>query len=255
MIEEQLHHLATFEGINHSLEMQHELQAVFTTDEILKYFDNLDPELFRDPEQTFVDPSCGDGALLGEALKRRLMNSIDLSTALETLFGVDINAENVAATKERLLCGQGHLKHIVDKNIVCVDALEYHFRFDGSVTDVDEFEERWQKLFNTYIGENMKKYYYVYKKIAPDGKYYIGKHSTNNLNDGYPGSGNWIESMSILERLQLKTEILEYANSPESLTTLENKYINEHIHKPGNQNLRSGPVFRRRSAFDGLFKK
>ena len=148
MIEKHLHHLATFEGINHSLEDQIELQAMFTTKKILQGLDHLDPELFNDPEQAFVDPSCGDGALLGETLKRRLMNNIDLSTALETLFGVDINAENVAATKERLLCGQEQFRHIVDKNIVCADALEYHFRFDGTLTDAEEHEKMMASLFD-----------------------------------------------------------------------------------------------------------
>jgi hypothetical protein len=37
--------------------------------------------------------------------------------------------DNVKLTQDRLLCGQEHLRHIVEKNIVEADGLEYKYLF------------------------------------------------------------------------------------------------------------------------------
>ena len=107
---------------------------VFTpTEAVQEMFDNhLTQNDFANPEFTFLDNSAGDGQILGEVLIRKVQNGIDFETALSTCFGVELMEDNVILCKERLLCGQEHLRHIVDQNIVCADALKYHYRFDGS---------------------------------------------------------------------------------------------------------------------------
>lgn len=119
-------------GVDRSEQRKRELQEVFTTDKILKDFDKFDQNYFKDPEQPFVDPCCGDGSLLGEALIRKVENGIEFEMALSQLFGCDIEQTNVDATKQRLLCGRTDLQRIVDKNIYCWDALQYHMRWDGT---------------------------------------------------------------------------------------------------------------------------
>lgn len=106
---------------------------VFTpTAEVQRSLDKLPKEVFTDPSKTYLDPSCGDGQFLGEVLIRKVENGIDFEQALSTIYGVDIMQDNVDLCRERLLCGQEHLRPIVEKNIVCADALRYHYRFDGS---------------------------------------------------------------------------------------------------------------------------
>jgi type I restriction-modification system DNA methylase subunit len=114
---------------------------VFTpTPLVQEILDTLDPDTFKNPEHTFLDPTCGDGQFLGEVLIRKVENGISFETALQTIYGVDLMQDNVDLCRERLLCGQEHLRHIVEQNIVCADALRYHYRFDGSdpyETDAD----------------------------------------------------------------------------------------------------------------------
>ncbi len=94
--------------------------------------DEYPKECWADKNIGFIDNNCGTGNILAEIVKRRLLAGLSLEETLNTLRGVDIISENVDLCRERLLCGQEHLRHIVEKNIVCADALRYHYRFDGT---------------------------------------------------------------------------------------------------------------------------
>jgi type I restriction-modification system DNA methylase subunit len=103
---------------------------VFTpTTLVQEILDQLDPQLFKDPNKTFLDPSCGDGQFLGEVLIRKLENGIPFEQALSTIYGIDLMQDNVNLCRERLLCGREDLRHIVERNIVCADALTYDYSF------------------------------------------------------------------------------------------------------------------------------
>ena len=99
--------------------------------EILDKLDQLPYELFTDPTKTFLDPSCGDGQFLAEVLIRKMEAGSTFEQALSTIYGVDLMPDNVKLCQDRLLCGQDHLRPIVEQNIVCCDALVYDYKFDG----------------------------------------------------------------------------------------------------------------------------
>jgi type I restriction-modification system DNA methylase subunit len=103
---------------------------VFTpTPLVQKILDELPIELFNIPTKTFCDPSCGDGQFLGEVLIRKMENGSTFEQALDTIYGVDLMQDNVNLCRERLLCGQEQYRHIVEKNIVCANALTYDYLF------------------------------------------------------------------------------------------------------------------------------
>lgn len=82
--------------------------------------------------------------------------------------------------------------------------------------------------------------HFIYKTIHKNGKYYIGRHSTDNLDDGYIGSGKW--PRSIKDKTSLRREVLEYADNTVSLIKLEGEYLKEHYGKPGCMNRTEDPV-------------
>ena len=107
---------------------------------------NIPINQFQDPTKTFLDNSCGDGQFLGEVLIRKMENGSTFEQALQTIYGVDLMQDNVNLCRERLLCGQKHLQHIVEKNIVCHDALTYDYSFNG--TDLNQDDLTWSRFFS-----------------------------------------------------------------------------------------------------------
>jgi len=135
------------DGVARSQLRVKQTQEVFTPTEMVReLLDQLPQDLFAEPQRIYIDNSCGDGQFLSEALIRKVENGIDFETALSTIRGVDMMQDNVDQTKERLLCGQEHLRHIVDKNIICANALTYHYRFDGTDPNLTDEDLRLQNI-------------------------------------------------------------------------------------------------------------
>ena len=90
----------------------------------------------------------------------------------------------------------------------------------------------------------MKKYNYIYiTSNLINGKIYVGKHSTNNPDDGYIGSGTiFKKALSKYGKSNFKCEILAYADTQEKLDYLERFYIRKfHSQNPSKgYNLASG---------------
>lgn len=103
---------------------------VFTpTDLVQTVLDQLPQDMFTDPDKTVLDNSCGDGQFLSEVLIRKMENGATFEQALSTIYGVELMQDNVDLCRNRLLCGREDLRHIVEKNIVCADALTYDYSF------------------------------------------------------------------------------------------------------------------------------
>lgn len=97
----------------------------------------------QNPKKRIIDTSCGDGQFLAYILYRRLKAGVPLQDALRTIYGIEKVEDNVNMCKERLLCGHGgnkRVRDIVDRNIVCADALTYHRRFDGTPPSDEDLE-------------------------------------------------------------------------------------------------------------------
>lgn len=88
-----------------------------------------------------------------------------------------------------------------------------------------------------------KKYHYIYKTTNNiTGKYYYGMHSTNNLDDGYVGSGTKLwKSIDKYGRDNHSVEILEYLDNRKLLKAREKELITiEMLNDPMCMNLAFG---------------
>lgn len=112
---------------------------VFTNEREVKAMCDLIPEeMYSDLTKTFLEPACGEGVFLIEIFKRKLAyckDARDGLKALNCLFGVDIQSDNVEATRRNLLAvykehfpeandfAMSFARAIMRSHIVCDDFL------------------------------------------------------------------------------------------------------------------------------------
>ena len=88
-----------------------------------------------------------------------------------------------------------------------------------------------------------KKYHYIYKTTCKvNGKYYVGMHSTDNLDDGYIGSGKRLwNSIRKHGNENFEVEFLEFFETRKALIDREIEMVNEDmLQDPMCMNLRIG---------------
>jgi hypothetical protein len=78
-----------------------------------------------------------------------------------------------------------------------------------------------------------KQYHFIYKTTdTRNGNFYVGMHSTDNLNDGYIGSGLRLKKLIYKHGKEIfKIEILEFLPDRESLKKREAEIVNSDLLK------------------------
>ena len=81
------------------------------------------------------------------------------------------------------------------------------------------------------MSRKQKKYHYIYKTTCGvNGKYYIGMHSTDNINDSYLGSGKRLwNSINYYGKENFTKEIIEFCESRVELKKREKEIVNEEL--------------------------
>jgi len=105
---------------------------------VLKMLRQLPVDVWEDKTKTFLDPTAGNGNFVVEVLKLKLKMGSSVIQALSTCYGCELLEDNVQECKERLLSvcekftgltRESEWIRLVDKNVVCHDALTYDFSF------------------------------------------------------------------------------------------------------------------------------
>lgn len=106
------------------------LGEVFTPTSLVNYtldlIEQTNPTAFVDAERTFIDSMCGDGQFLVAIKDRKIANGQSETTALSTIYGIELSEDNASICSRRLNGG----------NIVAADSLGSTFtdkEFDPTV--------------------------------------------------------------------------------------------------------------------------
>lgn len=114
-----------------------ETAEFFTPYSIVKRMcDKIPDEDWADPTKTFLESSFGNGQFVVYIVWNRIQHGIDWETALETLYGVELMADNVLECHDRVIdlltklgieFDERTARKIMKKNLVCSDFFKWDF--------------------------------------------------------------------------------------------------------------------------------
>ena len=109
----------------------------FTPYSIVKRMcDKIPDEDWADPTKTFLESSFGNGQFVVYIVWNRIQHGIDWQTALKTLYGVELMADNVLECHDRVIdlltklgieFDERTARKIMKKNLVCSDFFKWDF--------------------------------------------------------------------------------------------------------------------------------
>ena len=111
-------------------------QEVFTPPELIdKMIAEIPEEVLRNPNSTFIDNCAGDGNFLVQLLKDLKKYHSEQHIVDNMLYAVELMEDNHKELCRRLDVPTNH------PHYVCYNALEYHYRFDGTMgpITIDQF--------------------------------------------------------------------------------------------------------------------
>ena len=114
---------------------------VFTPDPLVNEMLGELPKSVWENNGDFCDPACGNGQFLIWLFILKVQAGYDPLDALKTIYGVELQKDNVEECQIRLLkltsvwqfITKEHIETVLT-NIVCVDSLKYDFDFDVKPT-------------------------------------------------------------------------------------------------------------------------
>ena len=112
-------------------------QEFFTPYSIVKRMcDKIPDSEWADPEKTWLEPCIGDGNFVCYIIWNRIQHGVDWHTALKTLYGVELQLDNVLECHDRVIdlltklgieFDERTARKIMKKNLVCSDFFKWDF--------------------------------------------------------------------------------------------------------------------------------
>ena len=138
-----------------------ETAEVFTPPWLTKEILDKMPDGTWREDKTFFDPSCGNGNMLVEVLQEKINRGHNPTSALKTVYGLDIKSDNIRECRLRLLDIVRRKKEISKTDIETVfhnvrwlnqdswpeGTLSYDMSFEG-ICDQTVIDE-WYRVINT----------------------------------------------------------------------------------------------------------
>lgn len=120
-------------------------QEFFTPYSIVKRMcDKIPDSDWSNPTKTFLEPSFGSGQFVVYIVWNRIQHGVDLETALNTLYGVELMADNVIECHDRVIdlltklgieFDERTARKIMKKNLVCSDFFKWDFEHWRPITE------------------------------------------------------------------------------------------------------------------------